>query len=288
MAFGNIGIKCSACFMMIRFVIPLLLLCVSVYGTEYHPWFGKDKLIEVDTVFSYRYYPHVDVNGTTRPRYSNDYFGNFAARVSPTPAWSFEVEIDTASTRSTCYSLDSTLYTGRYLILDDVIGDLISLAAGITVSQATTSGLRDISTFHNGQMEYEFHLAFGKESSCRQFWTSRFWGLTGCGIANRGSPWLKVILGYDKNCWDWHHYGIYLQGLYGFGQQDLNLFERFKGYGFVKYRALDITAYYTYSTDALGSATFAYTLRPWAHNFPTHAHALTVRVTIPINPTSIL
>ncbi|GAB4236712.1 MAG: hypothetical protein Tsb0021_16500 [Chlamydiales bacterium] len=255
-------------------------------ATEYRPWFGKDKVLDFKTEFTYRYYPHVDQAGTSRPFHSNDYLANFGLAISPSPEWNFQIEALTASSRTTPYSLDSTQYTGSFLFLNDVIGDPVSLAAGISVTQATTNGRKDISTFHSGQMNYEGFVSIGKETICRQFWTSRIWGLFGGGIANRGSPWIRGMIGYDHNYWDCSHIGILCEGLWGFGKKELNPFLPFRGYGSIKFRSIDLSLFAAWIV-GIGEVKFAYTLRPWAYNFPTHAHAFTVLLTIPINPAQV-
>lgn len=258
-----------------------LLLPINLVATEYRPWFGEDKLIEIRPSYTYLYYPHVDVNGRSISHYSDNHLAGLSISAATDCTWAAEAEIHTAATKKRGYSLDDYKFTLRYRPFNDCVGDLLSVTTGISISQVTTSGRRDLSTFHPGQMEYEFHIATGKEIICRQFWTSRFWGLIGTGIANRGSPWLRAIAGYDANHWNCYHYGIYIHGLYGIGEHDICLSQPFRGYGAIKYRSIDISAYYTKHLHSLGEITLKYTLRPWAHNFPTHAHALTLTLMIP-------
>jgi hypothetical protein len=261
----------------------LLLLPFAATATQYRPWFGEDKVIEVRPSYTFFYYPHVDQGGDTITHESYNHLGALSISGQTDCTWFAEAEIHTAGNEIRGWSVEDYTFTGRYKFLNDCAGDPISMTVGVTVAKVETAGRKDFSTFHAGQMEYELHTSFGKEWICRQYWTSRAWGYLGGGIANRGSPWIRGILGYDLNHWNCYHYGIFAQGLFGFGQHDLCLQEPFRGYGAIKYRSIDISAYFTKVFGNYAELTLEYTLRPWAYNFPTHAHAVTVRFMWPYN-----
>lgn len=266
---------------MRKICLPLLLVFFGVSATEYRPWFGEDKLIEITPAYTYQYVPQVDSGGTTFSKHSNNHFASLSVSAQTDCTWAVQGEVDTAATAVQGYHFEDYKLTLRYRPLSDCEGDPFSLTGGISVSQVSTAARRDLYTFHPGQMEYEAHLAIGKESICRQYWTSRVWGMFGAGIANRGSPWLRAIFGYDKNHWNCYHYGVYVEGLLGLGEHELLLNQPFRGYGAIKYRSLDITGYFTQPVGSVGKLTLEYTLRPWAYNFPTYSHAFTIKLSIP-------
>jgi len=266
------------------FVVFLIFLPFYGFATQLEPWFGQDLLVEIRPKYCYRYYPHVNVAGKNVSRHSNDHFLSLSTSFAALNWISAEIELDTAASTHTGYSFEDWKFTGRYLFLNDIEGDPISLIVGASISQVTSPGLHNISYYHHGQMEYMAHVSLGKEFSCGQFWISRIWGYLQAGIANRGSPWTDLKIAYDWNRCDLVQYGIFLKGFIGYGSHRLNLHHRFPGYGPIQYRAIDLGAYFNKVFPDWGELKLEYILRPWAYNFPTHAHSFIVTLMIPFNP----
>ena len=265
------------------YVTGLLILAQTAFATELAPWIGKDKLIEITPCYTYGYYPRINLDGTNRPRSTHYHVSGISVAISPFPDWSVEAESTAASSDRRGYALEDYRITARYLVYNDVIGDPVSLYIGTTVKKATRAGQRDRSTLHHGEMNYEGHVAIGKEFICRQFWTSRLWNAWTVGIANRGSVWVHNILAFDINCWDVSQMGVYLKGYFGGGNTPLTLTPSFHGYGNIRYRAVEWGAYYKREVGDIGVLSISYTQRPWARNFPTHAHLFTLSLIIPYN-----
>lgn len=272
---------------MIKYLLSFLLLTylfISLDATERRPWFGPDKLPEFRLDYTYQHYSKIDSGGRDFSRHGDDHFINLSASITPGPPCNIELEALIDHTRKT-HGFDCARITGRYLFLDDVIGDPMSLSAGITITRATHTSLHDISSFHHGLMEYEAHVAIGKECSCEGFWSSRIWGFMSLAIADRGSPWMRAYLGYERNCWDWHDYGIFIRSLWGFGKHNIRLTQRFPGYGSISHGSIELGAYYRKFFECFGGYVHGqYVYRLWAHNFPTDTHLLTVGILFPFSP----
>ena len=100
-----------------------------------------------------------------------------------------------ASTRRQRGGIDHLRATGRYIVLDDVAGDPISLTAGLSYIESFIPGLHDVSSFHHGRAEGELFLSVGKERRAWASWIRRWWAAGAIGIGDRGSPWLRGNVG---------------------------------------------------------------------------------------------
>lgn len=267
-------------------VVLFTLLFFSLFSfhagaTELQPWFGKNLLIECRTAYLFRHYPQLDSGGSSIPYTANDHFFDLSAAISPLPLLSLEAEVIGADTRQRSLGLDNVRFTARYLLLDDVAAlDPISLTIGVTASRATRIALNDLSSFHHGRSEYEFHLAAGKEISCEGFWLYHYWGLFGYGTTRNGDPWMHAIVECERNFWDCHQIGLFANSLWGTGNQDLDP-NLFTGYGPINHRSIDLGGRYTFMWECVGTLTLEYSYRVWARNFPSQAQTIVGKLMIP-------
>ncbi|MEX1012192.1 MAG: hypothetical protein WD595_00040 [Waddliaceae bacterium] len=192
-----------------------------------------------------------------------------------------EAEILLAETKSNPFGFDSTKITLRYRWLDDIIGDYMSVVFGTSYIQTVTKRRDDISSFHHGNVEGEFHVSAGKEFSCGHFWYSRYWGLAAIGVADKGSPWLRGHLQFDYNHFDLHRYGIFLQTLVGLGNQKLNLNQPFHGYGPIHHQSVNVGVEYRYDSFCFGILEVEYKRRLFARNFPEDVNLFKLTYTYP-------
>jgi hypothetical protein len=267
----------------------LILLPLGLFSTELKPWLDTDFQIRAKGNALLQYYrevysPHESI------RYHNlDQFYTLSGSVAIPDLVSMdmnrgigvELEMTLANTRRQHPNLDNIRLTGRYQFLDDIIGDPISLTAGLTVTQAFKNALFDISSFHHGLIEAEATIAFGKECSYSEFWDSRWWGLLGCGIGDWGTFWLHGYAAWEKNWCDCHQLRFFMNSLYGFGQKNINRCDNFHGYGKIKHRSVDIGVRYSYFLDYGQSLSIQYAFRPYAYNFPTFNNTLEIAIIYP-------
>jgi hypothetical protein len=266
-------------------LLLFLLFFNSIYSTELRPWFGPNLLILWRTEYTYQHYSKINSDKQTISKTADDSFLNLSLELSPDPTLDFEVEALLSDTRKRGKGFDCGRITGRYQLMDDILGDPMTLTAGITLTRANHISLHDISSFHHGIMEYEAHLSAGKEFSCEKFWTSRFWGLIGLAVADRGSPWMRIHLAYERNFWDYADYGIFLRGLFGFGDHNIQFINPFPGYGVIQHRSIEIGGYYRHFIQSFGAHIYGqYAYRVWAHNFPAQTSLLTLGIEIPLSP----
>lgn len=251
-------------------LIPLLLTSSWLSGTDLKPWFPR--YLEFQSTFTYLHQQYCDVNEGTRTIYwkSKDDFYTAGIELAYDD-YCGELECTFSSTRRHHLGPDNIKGTLRYQILDDIIGDPVSLVAGVTVAQVFSLSLKDISTFHHGNLEGEFHLSVGKECPCYDTWRSRWWSVAGIGIGDHGSPWLHGEFAWEYNWCDRQRVRIYAVGIYGLGDENLDVF-LFDGYGPIMHQSIDFGAMYRYTFACDGSLSIGYAHRLHARNCPSHVN----------------
>lgn len=239
-------------------------------ATEFQPWLGNLYELELRTSFIYQDYTWFSSGPHLKKYSSNDLFFN-ASLAGTLPAFGIEVEATQARTRRQKGNLDQLKVTGRYVWQDDIAGDPLSLTTGLSIIYALPYSLRDRSSFHHGRAEAELFLSIGKETPQEAVWISRWWSVLGLGIADRGSPWLRFHLSYEKRLWVQHEMRIFMHSLWGLGDKRLHL-HHFHGYGPIQHQSVDVGLRYTYLLEYFGSASLEYSYRIHARNFPVYTH----------------
>ncbi len=244
-------------------------------ATELQPWFGKELEFSLRPSYSYQGFKKIQTpKGTVASKGWSQTTGLSLSLISA-QQWSGEVELDAVNTRKRHLGFDSGKVTARYLLLDDVKGDPVSLTGGATVGFVSSRWLKDPSVIRHGNANVEGHLAVGKELSNGPVWTYHFWAMMGLGLSNKGSGWGRLSLNVEKNIQEKHRIALFSEGSEGFGHRTLVLGPTFEGYSKVGYRAIDVGARYSYKTDFWGSFSLGYTRGVYARNQPEQANTLT-------------
>jgi hypothetical protein len=254
------------------FAIIFLLGICQIRATDYQPWLGNIYEFELRGSLLYQGYAWLSSGPHLKKYSSNDVFLN-ASLSNAIPDFGLEIEATQARTRRQKGDLDQLKITGRYVWQDDVAGDPLSLTTGLSFIYATPYSLRDVSSFHHGRAEGEVFLSIGKESPLETMWGSRWWNVLGIGLADRGSPWVRFNLTYEKRLWDQHEIRLFLYSLWGFGHKKLHL-NSFHGYGPIQHQSIDVGVRYTYLLEFFGSACVEYSFRVYGRNFPVYAHRI--------------
>lgn len=264
-------------------ICGLLLLSVTVFATEYAPWFTTP--LEFQGRLSYLY---EHANSVQSP------LGNFAEStrdssallglaVTPWPYWNVEAELFLTHTSDIAFAYEAALLTVRYAWLDDITGDCFSLVTGATLSFPGTRFLHEFSFFYHGHANTEFHATMGKE------WASEFerkaclWGLVGYGIAERGSPWLHGLGVFEMHP---HHcivLGIFAEALYGLGHNNITHSKPFSGYASIGHQSINLGSYLDYEIHYLGTLKLLGWYRPHAHNCVENAWGLSATFLFPFS-----
>lgn len=259
------------------FLLFFLLAVLQAEATNFQPWLGNIYEFELRPSVMYQNYSHLSSGSHSNKYSSNDFFLNGSV-ANALETWGVELEATGAWTRKQNGDLDQLKLTGRYIWSDDIAGDALSVATGLSYTQAFTDSLKDVSSFHHGRCEGELFVSIGKEYSLDACWNSRWWSILGIGSSvARGSPWIRFNIAYEK-CWqDKHEMRAFVHSLWGLGEKRLHL-SHFEGYGSVQHQSIDLGLRYTCLIDFFGSASLQYSYRVHARNFPESAHQILAEV----------
>lgn len=262
----------------IRLSILSLILHLTVGATDYLPWYGAPFQLETKADVRLEIYPELQTGSGTKDFSSCDGYLDLGASLAVFDNYSLEIEIVSSDNRNFTrqgihgtnryIGVDSILVTGKHLWFSDVVGDPVSLSTGITLSQVFKYARRSLSGFYHGGIQGEAHVAIGKEMDCLQFWTSRWWALGAIGIADIGSPWLRAEAGWQVNWWDRHRAQVFLKTLWGCGENNINPYRTFHGYGPIHHQSIDAGIGYSFGFEYGIWANVEYAYRIYAINCP--------------------
>lgn len=226
---------------------------IWIQAIEYSPWFQRVLYFEGRVLTEYQWGDHYNLT-----------HDEIALRVSPWTDIRAEVELDLFASRRFSFNAEALKVAGQYRFFNDIIGDPLSLTAGVTLIVPTTRARREYALFYPGNIEAEFHVVAGKERSCYESWLDRGWIDLAYGIADRHSPWFMFHGQWDRNL-DWAgECSLFLKTLSGS----------------IK-RSVEFGGIYSY-TVAQGVLKLTLMRRPIAHNLPTTT-SLTLEYTTPLS-----
>ena len=251
---------------MKSFCVGFILLPLFLCATEYAPWFDRVLEFEARGSAAYQAFNSVDSKGRSRSYKTRDLFSNLSLALA-IPMASVELETLLARTHHRTFGFDNFKFTGRYLWMDDVVGDPASITSGLSLIFPYKRALHDVSSFHHGIFELESHVAVGKEYDCWDRWQFRHYGLFIAGIADRGSPWLALRYFAESRVLDRYSVQCFIRGLMGLGWRRLHP-HHFQGYGAVGHRSIDGGIRLSYQFDFEGQLFVEYVRRFYARNFP--------------------
>src|SRR5262249_36672602 len=140
------------------------LISLGLEGTITEPWVGNIYEFEFRPSFAYQSYRNVAIRSCLCKKSDDCRFLNLSLSNSLIAETSFEIEAMLANTRRQHWGrIDHIDIAARYMLLNDLAGDPISLTAGLKLSACSRSALHDISSFHHGKREAEIFLSIGKE-----------------------------------------------------------------------------------------------------------------------------
>lgn len=257
--------------------LSLILIFGLADATEMKPWLGNLYEFEFRPFLIYQGYSHLSTGSSSEKYSSNDLFLNLSLTNS-VELFGLEAEILGAKTRHQKYDVDQIKLTGRAILQDDISGDPIGLIAGLSFIQAFRPSVYDVSSFHHGFSEAEIFLSVGKENSLGMDWISRWWAIFALGTAaDRGSPWIRFDLAYEKVFGEKQEIRLFCNTLWGTGNKRLHLCD-FEGYGPIQHQSVDLGFRYTYLIDYFGTASLEYSYRVHARNFPEYTHRVIAQV----------
>lgn len=259
-----------------------LFLPLSLFAIDLEPWYTPSFEFQSELTWFYQSYDKVEVWDSSIPYKSNDNFAKARLGMSILDTYDIQVEVVGGETRAHSFNFDHVSLTLRYLLMDDVEGDLFSLVVGATGIHANKQAVDDVSSFHHGQSEGELHVSIGKEIPRWDTWSSHWWLVGAVGCADQGSPWVRgnAYAEYQlptRNLF----IRFFGESLWGLGGKNITNITHFKGYGDIKHQSVDAGFRVTYRTDYCGSFYLQYARRFLARNYPKNTNLLTISYVYP-------
>lgn len=266
-----------------RVFFILLLFPWLVHSVEYEPWIGTYFEFEWRTALRCQKFHFLACPDSLRSYRSNDLFLNTSLSVAVKPQFSIEAEAVAASTRRQSGGIDHIRINGRYVFLDDIAGDPLTVTFGAGLIQGFNRSYKDKGAFHHGHSEAEIFLSAGKERTEGMRWISRWWGMLGIGCAERGSPWIRFNASFAQRFKKKHELEIFAHTLWGLGHKNLHP-SHFGGYGPVQHQSVDLGFAYRYLIDFFGNVAIEYSKRVHVRNFPADAYQLRLSMLYTFGP----
>jgi hypothetical protein len=250
---------------------------------EVQPWFGD--VYEFHLLSSYAYSRFSSFENAVPPLHSpfQSHLAYFGLDFSPSPVWSIDGDIQFADTTQMSFNFRTLAIQARYLWLDDIIGDPISLSTGANVRVTPSHALHDISCPSHGNADFELNFSLGKEFEAADSWLIRAWMFGAIGHANQGAPWVRAMAALETNIDDRHKLALFADGINGYGRHTHVDIDHFFGYGRVREKAIDLGLRYGYRTGVWGTLRVEYIRRVLAKSAPQRVNTFILSYLLPFS-----
>jgi len=246
-----------------------IIFSLKAVAFDVQPWFPYPYEFHFRPNYLAAYYPNV--NGATNPTSYNAWNQELYLNFGMNTMSQFDTQIEAGffNTSKTNATFQSAAMMGRYLLLDDVQGDPVSVAIGLSLRYVPGHALTDVFTpFHN-RVNLEANCAVGKEFDNLQYWLYRLYGVASVGMANQGAPWVKGLGAFEFNASDNRNQcAIQVDSCFGFGSQDFVNINRFNGYAKIWHQNVDVSAIFRHLFDIWGTLSVELGYRVYAKNYP--------------------
>ncbi len=266
-----------------RTFLAALFFAVSALALEMQPWFGDVYEFHLLSSYSYSRFTKVQAG---RPELTTPFNVNliyFGLDFSPSPEWAIDADFQLADTTQQNFNVRTAAVQARYLWLDDIIGDKVSLCTGANLRITPTYALRDISCPSRASADFELNFSIGKEFEASDTWLIRLWGFGAVGHANRGSPWVRGTVAFETNYDDQHKFALYAYGDNGYGRYPYLYINHFNGYAKVRCKSIDLGFRYGYRVGVWGTLRAEYARRVLAKAYPAQVNTLIISYLLPFS-----
>lgn len=251
---------------------------------EVQPWFGDCLEFHFLGRYSYSRFDKVDHGIPQLDSPFNVNLVYLGLDFSPTPEWSVDTDLQFAdTTKEHPFNFRTAAIQGRYLWMDDIVGDKVSLATGASIRATGSKALKDVSCPSHGNVDFEINCSLGKEFDATESWRFRAWGFGAIGHANRGSPWVRAIAAVEGNYDDLHKWAVYVEGINGYGRHTRVLIDHFYGYAKIRQKSIDIGFRYGYAIGVYGTIRVEYIRRVLAKSCPENVNTFMVSYLVPFS-----
>lgn len=266
---------------------PIIIFCLvwlPLGAVQNKPWLGNWLEFEGSFYQKHTQSRKIDTIEGTKSHYLHCEETVLSLEFMPLEALSTELELDFAKTQSHSYGFESVRAGARYLFLNDLREDPISLAVGATCALSTPARVKDLSSSMHGVFEADARIALGREFGYTDSSYSQIWLLGLVGAASTGSPWVGGELHFDRVFFDKHLFDLSFRIEKGLSQKPLRKLHRFHSWSRINYEYEDIALKYSYKEVALGSFYIQCSTRLHARYCPKNSWSIELGFLIPFSP----
>lgn len=250
---------------------------------QIEPWLGDVYQFQFLATYGYSHYPNVQNASVPLKKASNDQLLAGSLEWVFGECWDGEMEAEFVNTPRQPWGYRSSAIQLRYLWLNDIQCDPISLLTGLVIRNVNSRSLKDVSSPYHANMDFEINTSLGREWCTRRELLLRLFGFFGVGLGNRGSPWIKGQLAFQGDLLNRHQGQLFALGYFGFGSKTRVDTEHFWGWAKYRHQSIDLGASYRYLLDYWGSISLDFSYRPFARTFPKQLFALYLTYTLPFS-----
>jgi hypothetical protein len=263
--------------------LSLLVLPSLCSGLEVQPWFGD--VYEFHFLGSYAYSRFNSVQGA-RPQLKGPFNSNLLygdLEFCPSTDWSVDGDVQLADTTAMDFNFRSVALQLRYLWLDDMVGNPVSLSTGGNFRVTSDQALHDVSCPSHSNVDFELNFSLGREFDASDRWRWRMWCYGALGQAIQGSPWVRAIAAIETNIDETHKWAILALGSNGYGRHAHVDPDHFNGYGKIRQKSIDLVLRYGYRIGVWGTLRVEYQRRVLAKACPENVNTAVFSYLLPFS-----
>jgi len=253
-----------------------------LYALNVEPWYRNLWEFTFSPSYTYDYFRSIQ-RGRPSSVSSNNHLLLFHLDFPPSVSWELDTELEFAATSFQGMGFRSSGWQARYLWLDDVAGDPISLTTGWSFRGVSRRNLKDLDCPYHATLNFEGNISCGKEWGHPNEGYLRACGFGALGWGNKGSLWVRFLGRIEKNIAHSHRWQLSLQGYFGLGHQVIVNTLHFNGYGSIRHKSLDCTLEYSYLFRVWGELSFSYSRRVYARSFPQGVNFFMIKYLLPFS-----
>ncbi|MGR3973418.1 MAG: hypothetical protein QRY72_02435 [Candidatus Rhabdochlamydia sp.] len=202
---------------------------------------------------------------------------------TPLPELQTDVEFQCAKSALYPMGYQSSAVQLRYQLLDDLTGDSCALTAALLLRTVDSKWLHDVSCPYAAPLELEFSTFVGKELDDVFFQRVKLFTGIQLGLGNQGAPWIHHVMNFETLLTLHQQLNCSLYSRVGLGNQIQIDPDDFEGYGFIKYRNIDVRFTYRYLIPIWGSLAIQYGKRVYARSCPQNLDFWQISYTFPFS-----
>lgn len=260
-----------------------LLATALAYSLDQSPWLGDVYEFNLDSEVIYSQYRYIN-HAKEQPLYMyRNYLTKETLSFTASPNLELEFELELARTPHQLYGFRSTALAARYLALDDIAGDPVSLSLGANMRAVGGRAVRDVSSPYSSYLNTEIMATLGKEFTKGKDWKSRGYLAAVLGLANHGSAWNRVEAVCEGKIFSSQVLRAFMTGYFGYGPKRNIDIDNFHGWGRVEHRSIDLGAQYRYCFTLWGDLGLSYAYRVFARSYPQNEQTIQISYYLPFS-----